>query len=214
MPKKRLTREEKKAATRRALLDAAARVFARKGLQGATVEEISEDAGFSRGAFYSHFTTKEEILLEVIQERATQQMTAIAEAFQQDGALEERLLKIGQFVDTMAARDVEWCMLYMEFWSGAVRDRRLRARFIEQYGVWRGGIAALVESETRTMGVALGTPPEELASAIIALAEGYILQKLIDPPALPDDFFTRMLLQFVRGVMDPARLKAARAASR
>src|SRR5579859_5100655 len=55
--------------TRVALLDAAAGVFARRGLDGATLEEIAESAGFTRGAVYHHFGSKEELFLAVIARR-------------------------------------------------------------------------------------------------------------------------------------------------
>jgi len=66
----RLTRAEKRAETRQALIDAAARVFAARGFAGASVEEIAAEAGFTRGAFYSNFRTKEELFAELLQQRA------------------------------------------------------------------------------------------------------------------------------------------------
>ena len=63
---RRLTRAEAKARTRRRLLDAAARTFARKGYAGASVEEIAEAAGYSIGALYSNFGGKEELFLELM----------------------------------------------------------------------------------------------------------------------------------------------------
>jgi AcrR family transcriptional regulator len=66
----RLTSSEKKPETRRRLLEAAAQVFIRRGFQGASVEEICAEAGFTRGAFYSNFESKEEMFVELLQERA------------------------------------------------------------------------------------------------------------------------------------------------
>src|SRR5260370_23427492 len=64
-PRQRLPRAEAKSRTRQLLLDAAASVFARKGYVGASVEEIAETAGFSIGAVYSNFGSKEELFLEL-----------------------------------------------------------------------------------------------------------------------------------------------------
>lgn len=203
MANRRPTREEKRAETRRALLDRAARVFARDGLQAATVEDISEEAGFSRGAFYSNFESKDEIFLTLMAEGGAEQMAAIGRAFQQGDTAEERLRNGGRFFDQMVARDAEWCRLYMEFWSAAARDPDLRGRFAEQYRMWREGIAHMIEAGARDLGVALDAPAEELASAVIALSEGYVLQRLIDPESLPADFFTRTVSRFF------ARLGAA-----
>src|SRR3989440_8786878 len=68
----RLPRAEKQEETRRRLLDAAASVFIRRGFQGASIEEITAEAGFTRGAFYSNFETKEEMFVELLQERVYQ----------------------------------------------------------------------------------------------------------------------------------------------
>jgi AcrR family transcriptional regulator len=64
--KARLTRTESVALTRGKLLDSALKTFLREGYSGATIEGISENAGFSRGAFYAHFTSKEDIFLEIV----------------------------------------------------------------------------------------------------------------------------------------------------
>src|SRR5947199_7665231 len=65
----RRTRAEKREETRRLLLDAAAEVFIRRGFQGASIEEITAQAGFTRGAFYSNFESKEQLFVELLQDR-------------------------------------------------------------------------------------------------------------------------------------------------
>src|ERR1700716_3855888 len=69
MLKRRLTREERQAQTRQELLDAAARVFVKRGFTGASVEEISAEAGYTRGAFYSNFRSKNELFVELLHDR-------------------------------------------------------------------------------------------------------------------------------------------------
>jgi AcrR family transcriptional regulator len=193
---KRLTRAEKQAETRAALLESAANVFALRGFQAASVEEITESAGYSRGAFYSNFDTKEELFLALIESRTEKNLRDIAEAFREGDTPEERIRSGGAFVDSMAGRDRQWCVLYMEFWARAVRDPKLRSRFSKQYEVWRDGIALMIEAQNEELGLDLDAPPRELASGLIALCEGQVLQRLIDPGGLNDDFFTRMLLRF------------------
>jgi len=68
-PRQRLTRKEQQARTRAGLMDSAARVFSRRGLERASVDEIAEDAGFTKGAFYANFTSKEEIFLAMLDAR-------------------------------------------------------------------------------------------------------------------------------------------------
>jgi AcrR family transcriptional regulator len=198
--RKRLTRAEKQAETREALLDSAARVFARVGLRAATVEEIAEEAGFTRGAFYSNFEDKDDLFLTLLEKRGAQQMEEIAQAFQQGDTAEERLTNGGRFIDAMPVNNTQWCRLYMEFWAASVRDPKLRRRFAQQYQMWRSGIAQMIDAGARDLGITLDAPAEELASAVIALSEGYVLQKLIDPAVLPDDYFSRILVRFFRRV--------------
>jgi hypothetical protein len=84
----------------------------------------------------------------------------------------------------------------MEFWARAVRDPKLRRRFAAQYELWRSGIAEMIEAQERELGIELDAPASELASALIALFEGHVLQRLIDAKAFDDGFFTRLLLRF------------------
>ena len=84
-PRQRLTRAEAKSRTRQLLLDAAASVFARKGYVGASVEEIAETAGFSIGAVYSNFGSKEELFLELSAAYRSDLIAAAAGAVREHG---------------------------------------------------------------------------------------------------------------------------------
>jgi AcrR family transcriptional regulator len=205
---RRQTRAEKQASTRASLLKSAADVFERRGYAAASVEEITERAGFSRGAFYSNFDTKEELFLTLIESRIGDRLQEIADAFRDGQTAADRIRSGGRFLDSLVAKDRQWCLLYMEFWGRAVRDPKLRRRFAAQYAAWRGGIAQIIESQSNDVGVELDAPPDELASALIALFEGQVLQRLIDPRPFDEGFFTRLLLRFF------ARLDAANNAPR
>ena len=73
-----MTRAERRAQTRAALLDAAARVFVDRGFAGASVEAIAAEAGYTRGAFYSNFATKEELFVALLQERGFELARSVA----------------------------------------------------------------------------------------------------------------------------------------
>ena len=193
---RRLTRAEKQAATRAALLDAAADAITRVGYEAATVDGITEAAGFSRGAFYSNFDSKEELFLTLIESHIEGRLQEIAAAFQDGETAEDRIRSGGRFLDSLVAKDRQWCLLYMEFWALAVRDPKLRRRFAAQYGTWRTGIAEIIDTQSEQLHVELDAPSHELASALIALFEGQVLQRLIDPKEFDEGFFTRLLLRF------------------
>jgi AcrR family transcriptional regulator len=195
-PTRRLNRAEKQAETKAALLEAAADAFTRVGFEAATVDAITEAAGFSRGAFYSNFESKEALFVSLIESRIGGRLQDIASAFQVGDTASERIHSGGRFLDSLVGQDRQWCLLYMEFWGRAVREPKLRRRFADQYEAWRTGIAQIIETQAKELGVTLDASPRELASALIALFEGHVLQRLIDPTGLEEGFFTRLLLRF------------------
>src|SRR5271166_2938950 len=124
--RKRLTRQESKEVTRMRLIEAAERLFIRKGFDDASVEEISEAAGYSRGAFYSNFDDKEAVFLAVIDRRRPK---AIEDAFQHsDGA--ERIAAVREWFSNQW-RLKDFIALRMEFSRKATRDRAVRQHVAE-----------------------------------------------------------------------------------
>src|SRR5437763_2654391 len=79
MPPERLSRAERQSQTRQDLLDAAARVFVKRGFTGSSVEEISAEAGYTRGAFYSNFRSKNELFVELLHDRVYTRYTEMTQ---------------------------------------------------------------------------------------------------------------------------------------
>jgi AcrR family transcriptional regulator len=188
----RLTRKEKQAETRQRLLDAAEQVFLRKGLQGSSVEEITAEAGFTRGAFYSNFKSKDELFVELLQDRVYRQYTAMAEeAQEQPGTPRERLRwGIERVRDLQKAEGGSWLFrLWLECLTQAARDpefRKLAATF------WSGNRGLLAEQTRATfkeLGRKAPLPAKEIATAMIALDVGLAVQHLVDPDEVPLDVY-------------------------
>src|SRR5882672_9783732 len=99
--RKRLTRQESRAATRAKLVESAGEVFAERGFYGASVEEITERAGFSRGAFYSNFASREDLFLAVLDTYLDAEVRALAEASERDASSPGALL---EFLESRAVR--------------------------------------------------------------------------------------------------------------
>src|SRR5207237_7478801 len=85
---KRLTRDEKKAQTRERLIDAASQVFARKGFAATSLDEVAETAGLTKGAVYSNFESKEDLVRSVLEE-SDRQLSNIPAAVHPEGTIEE-----------------------------------------------------------------------------------------------------------------------------
>jgi AcrR family transcriptional regulator len=189
---RRLSRKEKQAETRARLLDAAERVFLRRGLQGSSVEEIAAEAGFTRGAFYSNFKSKDELFVELLQDRVYRQYAEMAEqAQEQPGTPRERLRwGIERVRDVQRDEEGRWLFrLWLECLTQAARDeefRKLAATF------WSGNRALLVEQIEETfeeIGEEPPLPAKQIATAMIALDVGLAVQHLVDPVEAPlDDY--------------------------
>src|SRR5437016_2503729 len=126
MATRRMTHAERREATRAALLDAAARVFIERGFAGTSVEAIAEEAGYTRGAFYSNFETKEELFAELLQQR----VYAVYRRMAEDAASGERrsLRETGEQLAAIQAHpEGRWLFrLWLELLAHAGRDESFR----------------------------------------------------------------------------------------
>lgn len=187
-----LTRTEAKAQTRARLVDAAERVFARRGYQGASVDEVAREAGFTTGAVYSNFGGKEELLLavyeEVIEARRREMLEAAAAGG--DGAERRAAAVADQWMRRVAERSDSMVML-IELWSHAMRDETFRREFGPRFGALRIVIGRLAEEIAAERGTELALPPEEMGTVLKALGNGFALEKLADPDGVPDELFGR-----------------------
>ena len=113
--------------TRRRLIEAAEKLFVRKGFDEASVEEISETAGYSRGAFYSNFDNKEQVFLAVIDRRGPK---ALDDIFQQVSEQAERIAAVREWFSTQW-RLKDFIALRMEFSRSAMRDPSVRKHLAE-----------------------------------------------------------------------------------
>ena len=209
MTRRRLTRAERKEDTRARLLASAARVFARRGFHAASVEEVAEDAGFSKGAVYSNFASKEDLFLAMVEARFRDRLTAIRAAVAEPGAPGEQARRSADsFIRTLAA-DPEWPPVFMEFWAYAQRDPSVRRRFAAQVGSMRTAVAEILASRAAELGMELPLPAEQLATMTFAMATGFAMERQLDPGAVPDELFGTMLEVFFAGVRERAAAPVA-----
>jgi AcrR family transcriptional regulator len=195
----RRSREQRKAETRAALLDAAGRVFARRGYHAASVDEVADEAGYSTGALYSNFEGKEDLFLALLQREIERQAEGVAAAVAERGSLDERARGGAEYWVEFLDREPELVLLFMEFWAYAVRNPEIRSRFAARYAEVRASPARIIDEGARELGVELLRPPEQLAAAIDALADGFALQKLADPDSIPDELFGDALTMLLEG---------------
>jgi TetR/AcrR family transcriptional regulator, transcriptional repressor of aconitase len=168
--RRRLTRLESKEVTYMRLMEAAERLFIRKGFDDASVGEISETAGYSRGAFYSNFDDKEQVFLAVIDKRRPQVLKALDDIQQISGPA-ERIAAVREWFSNQW-RLKDFMALRMEFSRRAMRNRSARKHLAE---LSRQELETYAASLGRYVGAADGIPadrPEIVALVLLAVAHG------------------------------------------
>lgn len=204
MPIARLTREQSKAQTRRRLLAAARTVFAKRGFDGASVEEIAAEAGFSTGALYSNFDGKEALFLALMDHEIDAYSREISAAVDGLSTVAERARDGAAHWMEIVEREPEMLMLFAEFWAYAARDSAARERVAASFAKARDVLTRLIADGAREFDLQLELPAEHLAIAIDALADGIARQKLADPNAVPDDLMGKVLSVLLSGAARPA----------
>jgi AcrR family transcriptional regulator len=182
----RLSRAESRERTRQELLAAAARVFAAKGFTGASVDDVAEAAGFTKGAVYSNFASKTDLMLALIEDRIRRQSEIVEDAFA-GASLEEGLRELDARASGTTALDREWMMLVGEFMLYAMRDERARVALAAEYERARGLSAAMIASKYAESGTTPPLPPRDIAILIESLGIGLGFQALIDPTGVSPD---------------------------
>ena len=203
--RRRPTRAEAKARTREQLLDAAARVFAQKGLAGASVEEIAESAGYSTGALYSNFDSKEQLFLELLSARRSRglerQAAVVAEIFENARAGDQQPLSaLSAFFAKVADRDTEFAALQAEFWLYAVRNPEAMGIVAAKMDEQVDALEPLANLIMERFGVAAGIPPSVVSRVILGLFQGLMRQRRVNPAAVPDDLLAQAIKWLLAGL--------------
>src|SRR5215469_17528104 len=106
--------QERTEETRRVLLKSARLIFARDGFEACRIEDIAAAAGYTRGAFYAHFGTKEELFFALLQEETDRHATSIRAILEDNDSVERRIAALRDYYVRCIA-DREWGMLVLEF---------------------------------------------------------------------------------------------------
>jgi AcrR family transcriptional regulator len=179
----RLSRAEQNDRNRALLLAAALRVFLARGYHAATLEQIADEAGFSKGVVYSRFDSKADMFLALLTDR-------IAERAAQNTAFAGQLARSGDMgallaLAWQAERDAPgWRLLVTEFRVHAARDRELSRRYAAAHARTVDGIAGVLASIAGRNGRALAVPARQVAELLLAIETGLALEQLADPGAI------------------------------
>jgi len=191
--KQRLTRQESRLETRTKLLESAAQLFAKGGYEGASVDLIAESAGYSKGAFYSNFESKEAIFLELLDAHKRREIDALAQLLAQDVPASE-LISLIRNSESSRISDFDFGLLSAEFQLQACRDKTFAKTYTKLHRTHVGTMAGLITKLFAKLDRTPPSEPKDLADIIMALTTGLSLQRTSVQGPLRKGFLTAAIL--------------------
>jgi AcrR family transcriptional regulator len=188
-------------ATRDRVLEAASAVFAERGFHGASVEDICERAGFTRGAFYSNFASKDDLVLELSSRQAGTLVERIrTAAAREDASAEELLRDVFAALSDDARRKDRWLVLTTEFTLHAIREPGARRAWAAQQRRIREALVTVVDEAVSRRGLTLPMPTELFVRVAMALVHGSLTQRLVEPGSIRPGELEQTVLPVLLGV--------------
>jgi len=205
MPFEPLTPERRRAMTRQHLLDAAAIVFARDGFHGASIDEVAATAGFTKGAVYSNFKNKDDLFLELLDDRLARQFAVVETILEDEPPTDptettDELQRMGDFA-WRAMNNDDWTLLYLEFLVYAARNPEAKAKLAESARQSRRIVAEMRKNEFSEGDGPLDV--EEFATISLAVFFGLEIDHLIDPDSVTKQTLVKAMTLFSR-TADPS----------
>jgi AcrR family transcriptional regulator len=187
-------------ATCEKLFEAAARVFEEQGIGAASIEAIAAAAGFTRGAFYSNFKSKDELIIAMLEDHVEQ-------TIRRNLDLLARHTNLADFIDALKTMDRSRQdplgrspLLHMEMILFVARAEKRRPELAKRLRARRKLIADIVETASKTSGKNGSRDPAWTAAIVLALEDGFRLHRLIDPETTPADSFLRAISDLQRAI--------------
>jgi AcrR family transcriptional regulator len=172
-------------ATRRKLLDAAKRIFARDGFEGARLEDIAAGAGYTRGAFYANFESKEDIFFALFEEWVRERIESLTNALRRHFDPSEKLVALRTHYAELAT-DRRLVLISMEFKLFALRHPEAHARLRSRHRRIRASFAELFSEVMNALGKTIPIAYPAASACLGAVAQGLLLEHLLDPKTLSD----------------------------
>ena len=166
--------------TRTRILEAAQSEFARHGYDATGVAELCRVAGVTKGAFYHHFRSKEEVFLELLGSWLNALDAQARQALASDSPVPEVLLGMARMSRQVLADAHGQLPMFLEFWARAARDPNAWQATVAPYRRYHSLFAEMIRRGVKE-GSLRPVEPDDAARTLLALAVGMVLQGLLDP---------------------------------
>ena len=187
-----LSRAERQANTRAELVDAAERLFSGQGFHATSHDAIADEAGYTKGAVYSNFASKEDVFFAVYERRVQRYLAAVDRTVAESDDAVEGVLRVIAGVAARRENDDGWLAVFLEFWTHVLRHPEHRARFAE---IHARAVDPFVKSTDRfaaERGIELPLEARQLAVALFAMGTGLGLERLTQPEVVDGNLMAQM----------------------
>lgn len=193
MVKRRLTQKERKEETRHLLLESAVETFAEFGFHGSSVDKIAEQAGFSKGAVYAHFNSKEELFLALLEQQMYLHVDNIRQVINQQHSLSHFIEKMDEYFVSVRQKNRTRSMLNMEFLLYAMRDESVRYKWSNMIMQSVERISKAIEELMPKENHEFTLSSDEIAWTIFSLENGLAIFYYISEDNVPLNLYGKAL---------------------
>lgn len=205
-----LSRHKERAENTRALLiQSAEKVFARDGFEAAKLEEIAADAGYTRGAFYANFDSKEDLFFALLESEIASRIAALEREMNKVREPEAKLKAMREFFLTMTL-DRRWCLLALEFKLFAVRHPEVRQRLAAMHRRFVGPRVGFLEEVMKALGRELPASAYATGVSLAALGNSLTLEHMLDPALMPEGDVRHIMSSFFASLTSTPAKKSAK----
>lgn len=174
-------------------MNAARRVFTRDGFEAARIESVASEAGYTRGAYYANFESKEDLFFALLEEQSTLQLERLQKELEGCATNHERLEKLKRFYVSRVC-DKQWTILLLEFKLYALRHPKLRARLAKVHRGIRDKLKLAAIAADLPVELTCNSQRTRLQQAVLeGVLRGVTLEFAYDPTDLSGSEVTLML---------------------
>jgi len=191
--------QEKTELTRSRFIQAAEKIFARDGFEAAKLEEIAVGAGYTRGAFYANFGSKEDLFLAMLEKEITRRIENLRRHVGKYDQPEEKLRALRDFWLEMCL-DRRWSLLALEFKLIAVRHPEVKARLTAMHRRLVSSGIDIMQEIVDALGRKLPASVHAIGVSFFALSSALNLEHMLDRTVMPEESVRKILLTFFDAV--------------
>ena len=186
--------------TREKLFEAAARVFEEQGIGGASIEAIATAAGFTRGAFYSNFKSKDELIIAMLEDHVEQSIRRNLDILAEHDNLDDFIAALKTMDRNRQDPLGRSPLLHMEMILFVARAEKRRPELAKRLRAGRKLIADVIETTAKNSGKDPVLAPAWWGAIVLAMEDGFRLHRLIDPETTPADSFLRAISDLQKAI--------------